>query len=79
MDHATFLERMEEALRAKPGSIRMTHQFHELEGWDSIGALSVIAVIDERYGVTLDAGALLACRTVGDLAALVTENLARAA
>jgi acyl carrier protein len=79
MDQTTFLAKMEEALRAAPGSIRMTDQFQDLEGWDSIGALSVIAVVDEQYGVTLDAGALLACRTVADLAALLNDCLTKAA
>ncbi len=45
-----------------------------LEGWDSIGALSVIAVVDEHYGLTLDAGALMRCKTVRDLAALVEKG-----
>jgi acyl carrier protein len=79
MDQAKFLERIEEALRAESGTIHMSHQFHDLDGWDSIGALSVIAVIDEQYGVTLDAGELLACRTVGDLASLVAKDVAKAA
>ncbi|MCE5267208.1 MAG: acyl carrier protein [Planctomycetaceae bacterium] len=79
MDQATFLGHMEESLRAKPGSIQMAHRFHDLDGWDSIGALSVIAVIDERYGVTMDAGELLSCRTVGELAGLVERNLRKAA
>jgi acyl carrier protein len=79
MDRVTFLQRMEEALRAEPGSIAMTDDFQNLEGWDSIGALSVIAVIDEQFGVTLDAGALLECQTVGELASLVGGEMAKAA
>ena len=57
----------------------MTDEFQDLEGWDSIGALSVIAVIDEQFSVTLDAGGLFACRTVGELASLVGGSLAKAA
>jgi acyl carrier protein len=79
MDQMIFLQRIEEALRAEPGSVAMTDDFQNLEGWDSIGALSVIAVIDEQFGVTLDAGALLACETVGKLASLVARDMAKAA
>jgi acyl carrier protein len=79
MDQAKFLQQIEDALRAEPGSVRMTDAFQNLEGWDSIGALSVIAVIDEQFGITLDAGALLACQTVGELASLVASDLAKAA
>jgi acyl carrier protein len=79
MNEATFMERIEEALRAEPGSIAMSDALHNLDGWDSIGALSVIAVIDEQFGVTLDAGDLMACKTVGALASLVAADVAKAA
>ena len=79
MDNTRFLSHIEEALRAEPGSVTMADQLRNLEGWDSIGALSIIAVIDEQYGLTLDAGALLTSQTVGDLAALVAVGLAKAA
>jgi acyl carrier protein len=74
MDHAAFLERIEEALRAKPGTITMSHRLEDLEGWDSIGALAIIAVVDESYGTTLDASALFGCQTVSDLAGLVQKG-----
>jgi acyl carrier protein len=74
MDEAKFLERIEEALRAKPGSVAMSDRLHDLEGWDSIGALAVIAAVDEFYGLTLDAGALMSCQTVSDLARLVERG-----
>jgi acyl carrier protein len=74
VDNAKFLGHIEEALRAAPRSIQLTDQMKDLEGWDSIGALSVIAIIDEQYHVTVDAGALMACKTVADLAALVEKG-----
>jgi acyl carrier protein len=73
MDEAKFLERIEEALRAKPGSVTKPDRLQDLEGWDSIGALAVIATVDEFYGLTVDAGALMSCQTVGDLADLVKK------
>ena len=74
VDQHEFLLRIEEALRASPGSVTMDAAIDHLEGWDSIGALSVIAVVDEHYGLTLDAGALMGCKTVRDLAALVEKG-----
>ncbi len=71
MDMTTFLSRLEDALRAPAGSIHEADRFQRFpQGWDSIGALSVIAMVDKSYGVTLDAGALWNCQTVGDLAKL---------
>lgn len=71
MDMHVLLGRLEDALRSSPGSIKETDRLENLEGWDSIGALSVIAMADESYGVTLDAAALWDCRTVADLAKLI--------
>lgn len=70
----TFLVQVEKALNAAPGSIRLRDRLEDTAGWDSLGALSVIAVMDAHFGVTLDAGALIACETVRDLARLVTAE-----
>ena len=48
---------MEEALGMPEGSTAEGDRIDDLEGWDSVGALSVIALLDEEYGVSLDAGA----------------------
>jgi len=74
MDKALFLERVAEALRAAPGSIHEGDQLQNLEGWDSIGALSVIALIDEHYGTTVEARELANCATVSDLIRLVAKG-----
>lgn len=41
--------------------------FHELEDYSSLVALSIIAMIDEEYGVTLNGGDLSAAVTIQDL------------
>lgn len=41
--------------------------FHELEEYSSIIALSIIAMIDEEYGVTLKGGDMSAAVTIQDL------------
>lgn len=42
-------------------------KFRDLEDWDSIAGLSVIAMADEEYNVTLNADDMRACQTLGDL------------
>ncbi len=79
MDHATFLRHIEESLCAESDNATMADRLEDLTGWDSIGALAVIAVIDEQYGLPLDVGALLECVTVGDLASLVEKDLVKTA
>jgi len=42
-------------------------EFRSLDDWDSIAGLSVIAMADEEYGVTLNAEDMRGSRTVGDI------------
>lgn len=41
--------------------------FHELDEYSSLIALSIIAMVDEEYGVTLNAGEMSAAVTIADL------------
>jgi len=74
MDRKLFTKRLEDVLKAPAGSIVETTRLKDLENWDSIGLLSVIAIVDENYRVTLDAGALFRCETVSDLVKLVEKG-----
>lgn len=74
MDREQFLRRVEEALDAPPGSFSETNRLEDLEGWDSIGILVVIGVVDKHYGVTLGAEAIANCRTLADLALRVESD-----
>jgi len=49
-------------------------RFVELEDWDSLVALSVIAMIDEKYGVNVSGDDIRASNSVGDLYLLVSER-----
>lgn len=49
------------------GSIDETTEFHKLEVWDSIAALSLISMVDEEYDVSLNAEDMKACRTLGEV------------
>jgi acyl carrier protein len=42
-------------------------EFRGLDDWDSIAGLSVIAMADEEYGVTLNADDMRGSRTIGDI------------
>ena len=75
MDKKLFVERVEEALREPAGSLAETSRLRDMAGWDSIGFLAVIAVIDEHYGVTLDPAGIISSETVGDLMRLVQDEV----
>ena len=42
-------------------------RFHELDEWSSLTALSIIAMVDEEYDVTLKGDDIRNARTVEDL------------
>jgi acyl carrier protein len=46
--------------------------------WDSVQLLDLIAAIDDSYGITVPTESVHACRTIGDLRALVAEAAAKA-
>lgn len=50
-------------------------QFRELEEWSSLIALSVIAMVDEEYDVTLKGDDMRAARTIEDLFNIVKSKL----
>ena len=42
-------------------------KFRELEEWSSLIALSIIAMVDEVYGITLNGEDIRGSQTIGDL------------
>ncbi len=48
------------------------------DNWDSVAALSAIALIDQQFGITVPSDALLGCRSTGALLAMVKDAVDRA-
>jgi acyl carrier protein len=74
MDKTEFFAKIEEILDSEPGSVSAESVVQDQDGWDSVAALSLIAVIDESYGVSLEGTEIIRCPTVGDLFALVQQR-----
>ena len=76
MNKEQFLRNFKEALEMESnGIIVMKHPFRELEEWDSLSQLSLIAMLDEEYEVELDSEALETLRTVEDLYFFIKSKL----
>ena len=75
MTRQEALTLVEGALNEAPGSIAETTRLDSLEGWDSVGMLSTMAVFDERLSVVLAPEKLAACKTGADLLDLVKDKL----
>lgn len=59
---------------ADPAVIKAETAFHELEEWSSLAALSIIAMVDEEYDVTLKGEDLNKSKTIEDLFNIVKER-----
>lgn len=57
-----------------PSEITATTNYRELEEWSSLIALSVIAMVDDEYDVTLKGDDITGCTTVEDLFNLVRSK-----
>jgi acyl carrier protein len=74
MDQNGFLQLLDELFEFESGTIQADQALQEIPGWNSLTFVGLIAMVDEECGVTLAPGAVLKCRTVGDVFALVTPT-----
>jgi acyl carrier protein len=68
MTREQFYRKLEEVLEGEPGSIKGNEELAAVKGWDSLGVLSFIAMVDSVLGRTVAATDLERCKTVNDLA-----------
>lgn len=54
--------------------IQPADEFREYEDWDSLAYLSVIAMMDEEYGVQIEGADFKKLRTIQDLYDAVTKK-----
>ncbi|MFK3738286.1 acyl carrier protein [Massilia sp. TN1-12] len=76
MNIDTFIKHFAEALETDAGALAAATVFKDLANWDSLAALSVIAMIDEHYGVSVGGTDLEKAQTLQDLWNLVVERRA---
>ena len=69
-----FLEALKEAIEAEDKDINMEDRFKEYEEWDSLAQLSLIAALDEAFGVEIEDEDFQKLETVSDLFNAVKER-----
>lgn len=68
MDIKEFIDNFADQFEDTDASeIKAETKFHELEDWSSLIALSIIAMVDEEYDVTLKGDDIKNAATVQDL------------
>jgi acyl carrier protein len=75
MEINDFIKKIENEIEEiKPGSLKAGTNYREIEGWSSMHALIIIALMDTEYGVTVTGSDLRNCQTVNDLFELVKSR-----
>ena len=69
-----FLDLLKEVLEIEDRELSMSDHFREYPEWDSLAYLSVIAMLDEEYGVQIEGSEFKKLKTVGDLFAAVEKK-----
>ena len=70
MTTAEFYRELEEVLEMPANSITGAEKLADLTAWDSMAAISFIAMADSKLKASVSADKLAACTSVADLAAL---------
>lgn len=69
MELAKKLALIEEALDVEEGSLTAETPLDDVEEWDSIAMLSLIAMLDDEFGKTITGKELRALKSVSDILA----------
>ena len=76
MEFNTFIENFADQFDdLDPSVLSPEIEFKQLEGWNSLVALSVIAMIDDEYDVTIKGDDIRNSKTLEDLFNIVKERL----
>lgn len=69
MELTKKLALIEEALDVEEGTLTPETPLDDVEEWDSIAMLSLIAMLDDEFGKTISGKELKALKTVADILA----------
>lgn len=67
--------RIGESLFVETEELQLETQLDDLEGWDSVGRLGIIALFNEVFDKKIDAKKLKACTTIQDIVSLAEGEL----
>ncbi len=62
-----FVEKFKETLEIENRELSLSDEFRKYDEWDSLAYLSVIAMLDEEYGIQIEENEFKQLKTIGDL------------
>lgn len=70
-----FIDKFAFAIEVEADMLQAETRFKELEIWDSLNTLAIIAMADAEYGASLTGDDIQRSDTIADLAKIVQERL----
>ena len=76
MTREQFVRELESSLEIPAGTLAHARALEDPSYWDSMSALTFMALADEKLEITLTGDQVVKCKTLDDLIALVGDKLA---
>ena len=71
-----FISKFEECFEGiEPSTLKTDTEFRNLESWDSLTALTLLAMIDAEFEVAISAGELRSCNKVQEIFDLIKTKI----
>ena len=74
MDVQKFIENFAEAIDIEASELTAETEFRNLDEWDSVAYISVIAMMDEEYDIQIEMAQFKQLKTLGDIAEYIENN-----
>lgn len=74
MEIKEFIEKFAEAIDAEAEGLTAETEFRNLDEWDSVTYLSVIAMLDEEYDIQIEMPQFKQLKTLGAIAEYIESH-----
>jgi acyl carrier protein len=74
MSHSELIQWLAGLFDEPVGNLETTTRREEIFGWDSLGMLTLMAELDEKFGIQLADADIERLQTVGDVIALISDR-----
>ncbi len=63
-----------DVLQKKPGDLNLSLRSRDVEGWDSLRHVMIIAAVEDAFGIEIGLDELMAIESIGDLCQVVENH-----
>lgn len=74
MNVQNFIEKFAEAIDVEASELTADTEFRDLDEWDSVAYISVIAMMDEEYDIQIEMPIFKTLKTLGAIAEYIENN-----